>query len=475
MGVETRGKRRRRLEEEQELVVDRISGLPDGVLGDIVSLLPTKDGARTQLLSSRWRHLWRSAPLNLELHISWRRVPAGAISHVLAAHPGPSRRFSIDYSSLLKFSYYNPDAAASTLDGWLRSPAINGLQELEILFDHSLLRWAIKPLPLPPSVLRLSSTLTIAIFGACVLPDCANNNNGKVLQWPFLKKLTLFSVTVSESSLHALLAGCSAIDSLLLQENNGFSQLRIMSPSLRSIGVSSLPGLDDDNTDDDDTVLEQLVVEDAPCLERLLFSDGLGMSISVISAPRLNVLGELQDDRHMLQFGTSALQVQGSTVASLTAVVQSVRVLALPRMKPCLDAVINLMKCFPHLEKLHIEITHVGEENEPYDKYQDHANTLDIRLRNIVLAYFYDRKSHIEFAKFLILNARVLESMTLQLKFGRVGNNAWIREQRRLLQVEKRASKGARFDFVSRIGSFSLPVDKQVHDLSILDPFQRIH
>jgi hypothetical protein len=38
---------------------------------------------------------------------------------------------------------------------------------------------------------------------------------------------------------------------------------------------------------------------------------------------------------------------QRSTVARLTVVVPSVRVLALSHMKPCLDAAINLMKCFP--------------------------------------------------------------------------------------------------------------------------------
>ncbi|KAF8714795.1 hypothetical protein HU200_027323 [Digitaria exilis] len=45
-----------------EVVVDRLSALPDLVLRNVLSCLTSLQAARTSVLSRRWRHLWRSVP-----------------------------------------------------------------------------------------------------------------------------------------------------------------------------------------------------------------------------------------------------------------------------------------------------------------------------------------------------------------------------------------------------------------------------
>lgn len=112
--------------------------------------------------------------------------------------------------------------------------------------------------------------------------------------------------------------------------------------------------------------------------------------------------------------------------------------------------------------------------NAWHHKYQNLIGTLDIRLKKIVLSSYQGSKAHINFAAFFVFNARVLESMVLQLDVSKYHNKGWIEKQKALLQIEKRVSRGAQFDFVRHFG-WPKHSDhmwyEQVHDLSTADPF----
>lgn len=68
------------------------------------------------------------------------------------------------------------------------------------------------------------------------------------------------------------------------------------------------------------------------------------------------------------------------------------------------------------------------EKNVMCYRYKDLIGNLDIHLKKIALEGYRGNMSHVDFAKFFVLNARMLGSMRLQL-FTAVRNNAWIDKQ----------------------------------------------
>ncbi|PNT62430.1 hypothetical protein BRADI_4g03215v3 [Brachypodium distachyon] len=323
---------------------DRISKLPDAILGDIISFLPTKEGARTEALASRWRGLWRSsaAPLNVDCgDLPCDDRVLDIFSSIVSNHPGPGRRFCVP--SLVLGD--RPDA----VDAWLRSPALGNLQELE--FWYRPYRRP-EPLPHPPpsSMFCFSATLRVLTIGNCSLAD----ETVQGLHFPLLQQLGIELVSVSECSLHRLIAGCPVLDCLLINHGYGFRCLRINSLTVRTVCVKNFRQVNDQ--------LKELIVENAPCLERLLHLDfDYGLHVSVLSAPKLETLGCLTDGAYIskqdylsrFEFGTTV--IQGLRVDSLTTVVRTVKILAINMKTLSLDIVIELLRCFPCLEKLYIE------------------------------------------------------------------------------------------------------------------------
>lgn len=107
-------------------------------------------------------------------------------------------------------------------------------------------------------------------------------------------------------------------------------------------------------------------------------------------------------------------------------------------------------------------------------KYRNLISTLEIRLKKIVLSTYLGNKAHVNFASFFVLNAKVLESMVLELDVPKNHDKEWIEKQKTLLQLEQRASRGVQFGFVYHFGQ-PIPSDHmwyaQTHDLSTAHPF----
>ena len=109
-------------------------------------------------------------------------------------------------------------------------------------------------------------------------------------------------VYLSEASLHSIIhSSCPIVERLLivLGIEIPISYLQIKLPHLKSIGIC-FEG-------------QQLIIEDAPSLERLLLhSCYTPLEITVVSAPKLETLGVIRDlfnDHDKFVFGSSLFQV----------------------------------------------------------------------------------------------------------------------------------------------------------------------
>ncbi|CAN6197500.1 unnamed protein product [Urochloa humidicola] len=265
---------------------DRISALPSEILGGILTHLATDEAVRAQAVSRVWRDLWPTAPLNLDDgHLLRHLTGAGAgdalvalITRVLAAHRGPARRLSL--TTLPRVSSTTGGDRYGAFHALLQSPALDALQDIHFSYLYKSSVAAAELDRLPPPALRFAG-LTVASYGRCHFPE-----NLAGVRFPKLRQLTLYDLTNTEATLHAMISACPEIRSLLLNNNRGFRRAHISSPTLVSLGMSS-------EEDVEAAVMEELTIVDAPCLERLLIfnADGGPVNISVIWCTQAHGLG----------------------------------------------------------------------------------------------------------------------------------------------------------------------------------------
>uniref|UniRef100_A0ACD5T6J1 Uncharacterized protein n=1 Tax=Avena sativa TaxID=4498 RepID=A0ACD5T6J1_AVESA len=319
---------------------DLISALHDDLLGKIISRLLVKDAARTAVLASRWRHVWRSTPLVLYDGDLPEPTRAATVTRVLADHPGPFRVVLIQNCRLASHS---PELAE-----WPRLLAAKDVETL--LFAYQKPAGKAQGLPrIPADIFRCASLkqLFLNCWTWTIPPDHLSRSRSLVV-FPQLLLLTLTNIAISDQDLDHLLAASPVLENIILA--CPLKRLHVRSQSLRSVLVS---------------LLDEFAVVEAPLLDRLFFARPPAYIIGaadpvrlrIASTSNLRVLGYINPMVHKLHINGNI--IKPDTMASPSTVVPGIQILALNVNFCDLEEVkmaASLLRCFPNTCTLHIQV-----------------------------------------------------------------------------------------------------------------------
>ncbi|XP_044957660.1 putative FBD-associated F-box protein At5g56700 [Hordeum vulgare subsp. vulgare] len=383
--------------------VDRFSALHDDLLRHIITLLPIRYAARTAVLASRWRYLWRSNRLVLMDADIPEPAHDAVVPRVLADHLGHFRDVILYDCRLASLD--------RALPGWPRLLAVKRTERLALgnRFNRS------EPSSvrlLPAGILRCDSLQQLHL-------DYWTFPSGAEVLLPHLRALTLTRIVISDPDLECLIAACPVLKSLGLFVNSS-KHVRLRSKSL--IGCTLVgPSRVEEFT---------VTMVDTPLLERFhLFQLLNGVEIRITRAPNLRVLGYLDTRVHKLQTGNSV--IASDTMVRASTVVPSVNILGLTvnfGVFAEVKMLVSFLRYFTDVVTLHIEsalhdpsVTADEPSGENHAKFWQETRPvccLRSHVKKMVIHDFRGDQNEFEFLKFVAMNAQELQSLLVVLQEG---------------------------------------------------------
>ncbi|XP_060198786.1 F-box/LRR-repeat protein At3g03360-like [Lycium barbarum] len=203
---------------------DRISELPDALLVQILSLLPTKDAVASCVLSNRWRYLWNSIH---NFHFAgsnyYNKVEnfVSLVDHVLThCTCSKIKKFQLDLPENPEWNF------DSNISQWINFAVEREVEDVVLCsYDEDV------TFELPICICTCSSLITLD-WRCCVL------DNESVIEWKSLKSLKLDYIFVDDDDLAKILLGCPALETLELSFFDGFRRLEITSSNLKRLTLA---------------------------------------------------------------------------------------------------------------------------------------------------------------------------------------------------------------------------------------------
>ncbi|XP_015166425.1 F-box/FBD/LRR-repeat protein At1g13570-like isoform X2 [Solanum tuberosum] len=375
----------------QSLTPDILTDLPNNVIDIILMRLPCEEAVRTSILSKRWRYHWcRLTKLTLDWSL-WRTENdllnptykfTEIISQILTLHEGPLTDFTLEVDNL---------ESCPDIGSFIYIVLRNNIQRLVLHLPEDS--------KLPTSVFTCSQLRYLS------LRNCSIHHPSAFEGFDKLISLELCEVTISSELLESIISHCPLLEQLILDIPKLLNTIEIDAPMLSSFDFTGN--------------ISSICLKNVPLLVEVSLAGYQIMEKDIDFAKVFNSCSAIEYLSLNIACVWAFAQGEYEAPARLPFDLNCVKRFDLLELALVdayeLSLSISLIRSFPYLEYLEIDVYHEDEDSgtKESDELKGLSDVTFSHLREIRLYAFVGRTSEMQLIKLLLANSPVLERMLI--------------------------------------------------------------